>query len=235
MKSIKLVLPTLLIFSIFLSGCFLPGKTEEERKKEELEESMEELGESIEEVAENLSENIEGGVAEAMKGVEKAISGLSDGEKKGAINFRKLKELMPESLAGMERTKVKGSTTGFAGFKASVAEATFKQDDKKVEIKLIDGAGLGLAIMGAAAWSKVEFDEESDDGYKRTTTFDGHKALEDCKNDHRRCNLSMIAHSRFVLTLEGRNVDMDHLKKMVRTMDIDQLLDMAEEAEAEAS
>lgn len=236
MKTIKFLFPTLFIFSCFLSGCFLAGKSEEERKKEELEESIDKLGANFEDVAENLAGTVEGSLEEAAKGLEEAFEDLdlNKGKNKAAINFRKLKELMPENLAGIERTNVKGSTTGMAGFKASVAEAVYKGDDQIVEVKIIDGAGLGMAIMGMAAWSKVEFDEESDDGYKRTTTFNGHKALEDCRSNNRRCNLSMFAYDRFIITLEGRKVGMDQLKKMVKQMDLDQLVDMAKAVEEDA-
>lgn len=239
MKIIKFALPSLLVFSLFLTGCFLGAekKTEEEKQQEELEKSLEDLGKSIEDVANNISDNVEGNVNDALKNVEEALNDLTkDGDKKATVNFRKLKELMPETLLGLKRNKHKGSTSGMAGFKASVAEAEYEGDDgESVDINIMDAGGVGMALMGMANWSKLEIDEESDDGYKRTTKFDGHRALEECRNNNRRCSLALIAFDRFVISLEGRKVDMDMLKKMVRRMDLDQLVRLAKEAKEEAS
>jgi len=212
-------------------------KTEEEKRQEELEESLEKLGENIEKAATDFADNVEGNVNDVVKSVEDAFSDVDvdiDKSKK-AVSFRQLKELLPEKLAGLSRVRHKGSSNGIAGFRASIAEAEYEEDDQSVDINIIDVGGVGMALMSMAAWSKFEVDEESDDGYKRTTTFDKHKAMEQCRRNNKRCSLSLLAFDRFIITLEGRNIDMDDLKKMVRKMDLDRLVRMAKDAEKEDS
>jgi len=234
MKNSKSYFFCLLMMSVLFTSCFLDGKSAEEKRKEkqkeELQESLEELGESLENVGEGISKNVEGGVADALKGMEKALSGLKkggDGETVETINFRRLKEFMPESFAGMERTKHQGSTSGIAGFKASVAKGKYEDGNKSINIEITDAGGLGSALMGMAAWSSLEIDEENDDGYKRTTTFDGHKALEESNTRRDKCSLNLIVGNRFIVTVKGRRVGIDQLKKFVKSIDLDELADLA--------
>jgi len=219
----------LFAISILFTACFLDTKTKEEKNQEELEEALEELGDNLENVAEGISSNVEGGVTDALKGVEKALSGLKDGgdgEVKEPVNFRKLKEFLPESFNGMDRSDYKGSTTGMSKFKASVAKAKYKDDNQSIQVEITDAGGLGSALMGMAAWSSLQIDEESDDGYKRTTEFDGHKALEENNTKRQRSSLNMIVGDRFIVTMRGRKVDIDDLKKLAKKMDLDDLADL---------
>ncbi|MEM9822564.1 MAG: hypothetical protein AAF985_15895 [Bacteroidota bacterium] len=184
-----------------------------------------------------MADNLEDNVNDAIKEAEKALGDMDiDVDKKQkAVSFRTLKELYPKYLAGLKRVKYNGSTNGIGGFRASVADAEYEEDDQSVDISIIDGGGMGMALMGMAAWSKFEIDEESDDGYKRTTTFDDHKALEECRDNNRRCSLTLLAYGRFIISLQGRDVEMKMLKKMVRDMDLDRLVSMAKDAAKEGS
>lgn len=233
MKIIQSALPALLLFSLLLTGCFMTTdkKTEEEKRQEELEESLDKLGDDLDKAANDF----EGNINEAVKSLEEAFKDVDIDKGKKAVNFRKLKELLPEELAGLPRVRTSGSSKGIAGFRASIAEAEYKEDDQSVDVNMIDVGGVGMALMSMAAWSKFEVDEESSDGYKRMTTFDDHKALEECRNNNKRCSLNLLAYDRFILTLEGRNVDMKTLKKMVRSMDLDRLVRMAKDAAKEDS
>ena len=67
-----------------------------------------------------------------------------------------------------------------------------------------------------AAWSNVEVDRESEDGYERTTTIDGHKAYEKYDSKTQRGEYSVIVDDRFIVTMEARNVDEDDFKDAFR-------------------
>jgi len=74
-----------------------------------------------------------------------------------------------------------------------------------------------------AAWSKLDVDRETDDGYERTTTFDGHKAYEKYNDKRKRGEINLIVNSRFIVQVEGRGVEMDELKRAIKKIDLDDL------------
>lgn len=217
----------LLIALVFIGFTACTTQTPEEKRKEELKESAEQLALSTQDLVEKLGENAGGTVTNAMKGLEDAVNKIkTDKDLTEPINFRNLKELLPEKVAGMSRTKHSGKTSGMMGIKVSTAEASYEDGDQKLDVNIIDAGGIGTALMGSAAWSKLEIDEESDDGFKRTIEIDGNKSYQECSNNNTRCQLAMMVEDRFVVSLEGRNVDMDQLMKIAKGMDLSKLVGM---------
>ena len=95
------------------------------------------------------------------------------------MDFRALKELLPESIAGMRRVSSEGSRTNVMGVASSKAEAVY-EDGKggRIAYEITDAGTLtGVAAM-AFAWVNIEIDKEGDSGYERTTTVAGRKAYE---------------------------------------------------------
>lgn len=136
------------------------------------------------------------------------------------ISYKELKAMMPDKLLGMDRSNLEGSKSGAMGFTVSQASATYKEDDKKIEVTMVDATGLGIARASMAAWLTIEIDKESDDGYERTTTIDGQKAFEEYDRSRKRGKLSIFAHERIIVNLEGRNVEEGDLRKALDKLDI---------------
>ena len=113
--------------------------------------------------------------------------------------------------------------TGGFGIKVSNAEGEYEEGDKRIEMNIMDTGGLGAAMMSFAAWSTIEVDREDDNGYERTTVVDGHKAFEKYEKNSGRYELAMIVDDRFVITLNGKNVDMKDLKKGAKDVDLGKL------------
>ena len=151
---------------LFIVLCFVgfaacTTQTPEEKRQEELKESAEQLAASTQDLVEKLGENAQGTVSEAMQGIEAAVDKIKkDKDLKDPVNFRSLKELLPENLAGMSRTDHSGKSSGAMGFKMSTAEASYENGDQKLEVDIVDAGGVGAALMGGAMWS-----ESSDVGW----------------------------------------------------------------------
>ena len=161
---------------------------------------------------------------EAMNEVQKALQG--DGEKKEVVDFRALKELLPEKVAGMERTAHSGEKAGAMGFNMSTASAEYRDGDKELELAIVDFAGVATAMMGIAAWASVEIDREDENGYERTTTVEGYKAFEKYSNKNKSGELSLLVADRFIITLKGRNMDEKSFKSAIDELNLKQLAKM---------
>jgi len=208
-----------LVMSFSFTMC--STETEEKTASDEISEAMDEIQKELK----KAGKDAQGSVSDALNKVEDAMEELkNDGKVVEPVNFRILKSAIPETFLGMERSKYEGETAGAMGFKVSTAKATFKDGDRRVEIEIIDVGGFGMAAMSMAAWSMAEIDKESDTGFERTTTYDGHKAFEKCSND--RCEFSTWMNKRIIFNVKSKNVGMDEIiKGLIRDVDLDGLME----------
>lgn len=162
--------------------------------------------------------------ADLSNAIADAMKQFNNGKEVEAIDFRELKALLPERLAGMERTSIEGEKTGMGGFKYSVAKASYEAGDAKIEISIVDGAGFAGVVTGMAAWSLVEVDRETDNGYERTTTINGHKAFETYDSKRKEGQISVIVEDRFIVNIEGDRIASDKdLKRAFDALNLDKL------------
>lgn len=148
------------------------------------------------------------------------------------VNFRVLRDLLPESLDGMERTDIEGASQGAMGFSISEAEATYKAPDeanRRIEIKISDfGALPSMAMMGMA-WTMAEVDRESSTGYEKTVTMGGSRGFRKYNTERRSGEFSLAVADRFLVAVEGRNVDDAELERALRAVDLSALSDLRDE------
>ena len=181
----------------------------------EAEETREEAAGQMEDAAAQMQE--------AAQKMEEAAQKMAKGENVAVVDFRQLKELLPEKIAGMDRKTSEGEKTGGFGFTFSTARATYEEDNKRLEVNIADTGGVGMAIMGMAAWSQMEMDRETEEGYERTTMIEGYKAFEKYNSRDQRGEISLIVGSRFIVNIEGRNISEKDLQAAVKGIDLAKL------------
>lgn len=158
--------------------------------------------------------------------------GGEDGRVTETVDFRALRDLLPDDLRGMERTDASGEKTGMGGFNISRAEGQYRDEDdasRRITLQITDAGGFGRMMMFGAAWMQMEVDRESSSGYERTTEFEGFPALEKFEGgDRPRSELQVVVGDRFFVSADGQNVEMDELKAAVRAIDLGGLEDLRE-------
>ena len=198
MKTVKLLI-SLLTISIFLSNC---GSKKEEEKVEEPKTGL-----------------------EALQNMAKEAEKMSKEGPKEVVDAKLLKELLPADADGLPRKEASSEKTGAMGFNISTAEGRYKNDDSSIEINIVDVAGTG-ALMGMAAWSMMEMDKETEDGYEKTTKYKDHKAFEKYNNKNKDGEMAVIVANRFVVTVKGNNVEMSKIKATLDDIDLEKLEDL---------
>lgn len=182
-----------------------------------------------------------GELGEALNEIENAFEELGQAfgaeSKVEPIDFRDLRELLPERIRGMEKGRSNGERTGALGFRISQVEQTFEAEngDGEIEISIVDLGGFrNVASMGLD-WLSVEVDRESDDGYERTRTYRGHPVMDKCEQMSRyeRCELTAFISRRFVVSLKSKDVERGRLEDILEDIDIDKLEDMKDEGAVE--
>ena len=160
-------------------------------------------------------ESIADALEQAGEAIEDALGG-EGGTVKEAVNFRKLKDLLPEKVDGLERTSSEGERTGVLGMQFSNAKGRYEDGDATMEISISDlGTLTGIARIGFTAWLQAEIDRESDRGFERTRKFrSGGKEYPSFEKfegtgDEGNCEIQVWVAERFIVSIEGRNVEMD--------------------------
>lgn len=228
-----LILIALLTFSVALPGCFSTS-TDTETEEADIHidaDSDEDIDISLRsEDGEDIKINIDlDDPAKALEGLAEKMEGLADkmqngdGEKVEVINFRDLKEMLPNRVAGMRLDDSSGETSGALGFKISTATGEYRDDDERIEITIADVGASPMVLMGMAAWSNIEFERDSDDGYERTTTIEGYKGYEKYDSDREDGQVSLIINNRFLVNVEGHNISEKDLRSALRKVDLDDL------------
>lgn len=166
----------------------------------------------------------------AMEAIQQMADKAKEMQEKGPVDpvdFRKLKEMLPSSAGGMERTEATGEKNGAMGFSLSQVEGKYEKDEANMEVNIVDTGGVGgMAMMGMAAWAMAEVDKETATGYEKTTTIDGHKAYEKYDNEGKDGELNVLVGNRFIVTVKGRNVSMDQMKDTLDDIDLSKLAKM---------
>lgn len=160
----------------------------------------------------------------AIQKAAEQVSKGSSGDAK-AVDHRSLKEMLDETVSGgFERTSYSSQSTGAMGFNVSVAEAKYQANgDRNIKVSIVDTGGMGMALMGMAAWSSMEVDREDQYGWERTSTFMGYKSFEKYNKNSQMTELAVIIENRFIVTLDGTNCDMDDLKDFAKEIEIGDL------------
>lgn len=188
---------TLLAVVLPLAAC---GVGEEVNQMREAAESMGQYAEGMEEMAREMEEMNERGPAEA-------------------IDFRELRETLPGSAAGLPQTEQDGQRQSMGqGFAVSNASRTYSEDDRRIQIEVTDTAGIPMARM-MMAWMNIQVDREDDDGYERTTQFEGYPAMESYNTTNQSGSIQYVIANRFLINVEGRNVSMNQIMDAARSVD----------------
>jgi len=211
------------LFALSLSFTLTTAcKSPEQKAAEETAKQMEAASKQMQEAAKTGTANI----GDAMAAMGAAVSGAANsGKKVETVDYKELKALLPESLPGMKRTDASGEKTSAMGMQISHAEGRYRSDEgSSATIKITDiGSMTGLAGMTAYAWARVDVDRESDTGYEKTATFNGYKSREKYDNQSKSGEVSVLVGDRFVVEVDGNNLDMDAIKSTLGKVDLGKL------------
>jgi hypothetical protein len=134
------------------------------------------------------------------------------------VGAGELRAMLPAEADGMRRTNARGEKTG--AFGANVVQATGEYGD-------------GEGPRAGFGWMQTEVDSEGDHGYERTTTQGGFKTLEKYANATRSGTITVVVGNRFIVEVEGRDIDPAKLQACARAVDFTALDNLAKKPATE--
>jgi hypothetical protein len=200
-------------------------KSPEQKAAEETAKRLEEASKNLEKAAESGQANM----GDAMAALGAAMGAATGGKQVETVDFRTLKDMLPGSVSGMNRTEATGEKNAAMGMQISSAHANYQNDaqNSNMKVTITDiGSMTGLAGMAAYAWAMTDIDRETGTGYEKTTRFNGHKAIEKYDNQTKFGEISVLVGDRFVVAAEGNAVSMNDLKGALNQVNLGKLESM---------
>ena len=220
--------PLLAVFLVALSvtAC---GPSPEQVAREEAVKKLEQAAKDMEAAGKRAEAaaakgDVGAAVGEAMKALG-GLAGAAGGGSYEPVDFRKLKEALPQELAGFEKGDSSGEKNNAFGISVSEAKQSFRTADgnKRVRFEITDPGSLAGPFALANVWLNVEVDKESGDGYEKTSTVGGRKIHEKWSKDSKRGEVQMVVGNRFMVEVNAEGVEMNDVKALLGKIDVAKL------------
>jgi len=161
----------------------------------------------------------------AMQGLGAVIGG---GKTYDPLAIDQLKSFVPDSLAGLPKTRSKAEKKGIGGLMVSSAEATYGDaSGKRVDLEISDTGGAS-GLVSLASWANLQSDKEDDTGVERMRKEGGRLVHEKISKGGGANEYGIALGDRFIVTARGQGVTIDELRRVVASLDLGQLESMKE-------
>ena len=202
---------------LLLAACKSPEQKAAEDAAKNLEEANKQMAAA--------TKNGQVDMGAAMNALGAAMNASNAGKKVETVDYKLLKDMLPDNAAGLKRSDATGEKTAAMGIQVSNAEGQYSDDHgKNLTLKITDiGSMTGLAGMAAYAWAMTDMDRESDSGYEKTSNFNGYKSHEKWTKEGSYGEISVLVGNRFVAEASGSGIDMNALKDALGKLDLKKL------------
>jgi hypothetical protein len=246
--TVTVVIAAIVLFAIIgaISASFVgfPMAVTQSSEEPRAAKQLDQIGKSLESFTKGLEKAGQSGgspqaggeapanLGDAMQAAGNVMQALNQAASGGKIvepvDFRQLKELLPQSVGSLQRAEASGEKSTALGMTISKAEARYTGEDRRaIDVTISDiGNASGLASLALYAWANNEIDKDSPTGYEKTTTFRGYKAYEKYNKRDHRGEIGVLIDKRFVVEAKGDGVSIEDLKGMLDTIDLSKLAHM---------
>jgi hypothetical protein len=142
---------------------------------------------------------------------------MEEMKKLPALTTDQIKALLPEELGGMKRSSF--SANSMMGY--GVGEAKYKSDDgKEMRLMVYDCVGeAGVGWYSMMYWG-MNMESQDENGYTKTTTFNGGKAIEKYEKNQEQYSLMFPASNRLLINIEGEKTGLDAVKQAAGSLNL---------------
>ena len=233
--TIRLSLIPAVCVAALLAACGpSPEQVAREQAMKNLEQAakdMEVAGKKMESATTKGGQDVGAAMGDAMKALGAmagAAGGVAGAGSFDPVDFRKLKEVLPQDLAGFEKGDSSGEKNNAFGISVSEAKQSFRTADgsKSVRFEITDPGSLAGPFALANMWMNLDIDKETSDGYEKTSTISGRKMMEKWNKGSKHGEVTMVVGNRFMVEVNANGVDMNDVKALLAKVDIAKLESM---------
>lgn len=138
-----------------------------------------------------------------------------------ALPPERIKQFLPESLAGLKRTESAAERNGAIGMQVSKATASYSDGAaRRLELEITDTASLRGLVGLATGWAGVEQDRQTDSGFEKTYRQNGQLIHEKWDNQSHRGEYGLMIADRFSVSVSGEAANIGDLKSALGSVDL---------------
>jgi hypothetical protein len=164
--------------------------------------------------------------AQAAAAIESLGTLFGGGKRVDPIAIDQLKPFVPDTFAGLPKTRSNAEKNGIAGLMVSKAEATYSDGaEKSVTLEISDTGGVS-GIMSLASWAGVEQEKDDDNATERTRKVGGRLMHERMSKTGGTNEFGIVLGDRFMVSAKGNGVNLDQLRTAVSGLDLGRLESM---------
>ena len=143
---------------------------------------------------------------------------ISNSEPGKPISLRELLEYLPNPPRGWSAKDPEGETNSFGSYSVSQVSQTYTNKNKKMKVSIFDWAFNSALYMPFLL--STEFSQESTVGYNKGIKIGDMPGREEYNYQSRRGSLNLLVDSRFLVRIDGRNIEDKELREWWSQMDL---------------
>ncbi len=161
----------------------------------------------------------------AVQEMNKMQDDIKELQETTPLTNEELKSWLPEEVEGMKRISYKAGQAGMMNISSIEASYTNEDKSKRFTINIIDGAGQvgAAATAGLRMVMSQDFEEEDENGSRKTVTKNGKKAIEEYRSGNNNSKIQLMEGNRFYLEANGKNMDLDETWDAIDELDLEKL------------
>lgn len=177
----------------------------------------------------------------AMQEMGSALEQMAKDQEEGVtidpVDFRELRDLLPENVGSLARKEITGEKNSGMGFTVSTATAEYQGQTVDghtpyLRMTITDVGGTqGMALMALAPWSMISIDKETSTGHEKTGKYEGFPSHEQFDNSgsYPKGEMQVFVARRFVVAAEGREMPWEQIRDAVGLVNLKKLDGMKEQ------
>jgi len=206
------------------AGALASGNEKGLDKLTQLSAKIEAAGKKME--AAQKSGDVQAQAAAASEAMGTIMSGGAEIE---PVDQNVLKNMLPDAIAGLTRTKLEAEKTGMGSVGISTATGGYGDDQgRRIDVTITDMGGAAM-LGAAAAWAAFEHEKETETGYEKMEKINGRPVREKFTKDGSHSEYGALIGGRFLVEARGQKVDMGTLRNSVASLDLNKLESMKNE------
>jgi len=168
------------------------------------------------------------GVSNVTTIAEKAQEAQEDIEKLKDVTpltNEELKEWLPQSVEGLERSGFKVGAAGYANVASIEGTYSLKGQDQKFKVSVIDGAGQAgsMIIAGLGMAAKMDMEQEDENKHTKSVTVGDVRAQQTFHKKRNETALQFVVDNRFGVMVNGVKMNPEKTWKFVEELNLNNL------------
>jgi hypothetical protein len=172
------------------------------------------------------------GLKNYAEGLKESASKVEERRAKGdtiSMPYAELQKLLPSNISGYTKDgDPKGESINMVGMSYSTASQVYKNGDAEITVNIMDYNASYAAFGAATAMFATGFSVDNDQEHLGAVDLgiSGVKAWEDVKKKEKRSTIMAGVNDRFLISAEGRNVDVEVVKDAIKAVGLEKLAGM---------